>query len=399
MIFTSLVNLAWGIVTAEVESRGESALNYMLRRDIEYFDLHRTPNGALSFDILTRDRPLLEEFCCECGVKVCFGRERGMPSLLRAAARRPGMIVGALLFAAILQLSTYFIWDIEVTAADSDDGAYVDERAVIKSLGELGCGVGTFIPGYDFFELSNEYVAKNPDTAWISVNVSGTRAEVELRTRLSRPNITATSPPSNLVASRDAYIEYYTVFAGAPVIKPGITVKKGELLVSGVVEGKDGSSRIVRSLGHVYAQTRHVLSVEIPYEFTRTVMTGRSECYKTLNIFGKRIKCYINNEILYENYDKIVSEDRAVLFGFVYLPVTLETETVNERTEETETLTQDAARDEGIARLNRMLADELSGAEIISRSFTAQFGEQSVTITCDAVVFEDIAQETALSIE
>lgn len=318
--------------------------------------------------------------------------EKGLAKLLSRYRRRPGIIVGLLLFFAVLRISGMFIWRVEVECPSG-----VDPLEVKQTLEELGCGTGTFIGACDFYKLSNDFIRQSSDVSWISVNMEGTTAKVELRSQLEGRRITSRDKPSNLIASRDGCVDFYVVCSGTPAVKVSQTVKKGELLVAGMLENKNtGEIRLMRSIGSVYAETLHRITVDVPFENERDVFTGRSETRKTLKIFSNNIKLYITDEILFEKYDKITTEDEIILFGIIRLPVTLTTTVYNEYAVEKATLTPD----EAMAKANSEFIDacdaELSGADILSETVEREEYDSGCRITAVVRCLEDIASEVPI---
>ena len=54
-------------------------------------------------------------------------------------------------------------------------------NVIIKNLEALGCYEGAFVPSIDFENLCIDYVDKYTDFSWVSVNLKGTVAYVEIQ--------------------------------------------------------------------------------------------------------------------------------------------------------------------------------------------------------------------------
>ena len=69
---------------------------------------------------------------------------------------------------------------------------------------------------------------------------------------------------SNLKATADGTVTRLEVQSGSPAVRIGDGVKKGQLLVSGVLEYTDGSNAFTDSLGKVFARTAKKITLEMP---------------------------------------------------------------------------------------------------------------------------------------
>jgi hypothetical protein len=84
-----------------------------------------------------------------------------------------------------------FVWEINVTG-----GGNVSTGEILRTLEELGFGVGTFGPEVDTEILSNKALTRLTELSYLAVNIHGCRAEVIVR-ELKKPpeKITNFEPP------------------------------------------------------------------------------------------------------------------------------------------------------------------------------------------------------------
>ena len=114
--------------------------------------------------------------CLERGIALTLMREYGLPSLLLRYRHRYGIAVGILIFAGIVFFSGRVVWDIRVSGNEE-----LSEDEVISELKAYGLSVGDLRRKIDASDLENRVVIYSDDIAWISVNIVGTVAEVEIR--------------------------------------------------------------------------------------------------------------------------------------------------------------------------------------------------------------------------
>lgn len=378
-------------------------LNVMKTEEIEYWGLKREEDGA-SFFLLDREFRRLGKLLGEnCPDTV---RRYGLPYLLFRYRKRVGILLGLLLTLVLTKLSTLYVWEVTVSGNEA-----LSDAEVIAALEELGCGVGSYIPGVDFYELCHAFLLANDSVAWVSVNMVGTTAEIKLIERAGKDGLEEDhGTPSNLVARFDGEIVRTEVTGGELTVLPGQTVSKGEMLVSGVLgigQGEDPSRFLLtRAKGRVYAKVERTFEVVVPLTSVKRTVGERVVVKKTLKFFGKSLKLQENSSILPQDCDIITERKRIVLFedsdliGGVPLPVTLITEFYEEVTEEEVTRTEAEALAVAEEEMAGLVASELADAELISResSYELRLTDEgdALLLRWKIVCIQDIAEEVPL---
>ncbi len=380
-----------------------TVVNALRAGELDYWSLKRKPDGELSFCLLNREYRRLREALAPYGVGLHVKRERGLPQLLRRYRKRLGIPVGIFLFLLLSRLSTLYIWEVTVSGNKT-----LTDAEVIEALEELGVSVGTYIPSVDFYGLCHEFILQNEEVCWISVNMAGTTARVELIERYPKGELEedGNGTPTNLVASRDGVVERFETASGQTLIQPGEEVKQGQLLISGVTEvGQEGGFALVRSRGRVFARTERSFSVTVPEKTVKKTFYQAKEVSKSLKFFGKTIKLKENSSILPPGCDIIEDRRRLVLFegnpwgGGIPLPLYLITGYYEEYREREVTLSQEEALTVARLEMAELVEKELSGADILSREESVTVAENGdVTLTLAVVCVENIAEEIPIGI-
>ena len=96
----------------------------------------------------------------------------------------------------------------------------------------------------------------------------GSSAQIEVREVIEQKEFDGSSEPANIVAARDGQIVYLRPFEGTQEKKIGTGVVKGDLLISGMEELIDLSTRICRADGYVVARTEHRIESEAQTHIT-----------------------------------------------------------------------------------------------------------------------------------
>lgn len=319
---------------------------------------------------------------------------RGVPQILYRYRHRYGIPVGALLFAAGIFFSSQYIWCFEITGNE-----VMTDEEIIAGLTELGCGIGARRSKIAFDDVENEFALRSDHTAWISVNMKGTTARVEVREVKNGAGGDKTGKCANLVAKESGEIVYLDVSSGRAVVKSGDTVKEGELLVSGVNESKSGKLRYEYAEGCVMARVSRLIHVEISPERTKKVYTGRETVDREINIFGKVINLFGKGGKTGENCDMIVMSEKLSFFRDETLPVYVTTRLYREYETVPETVTEEEAVAAGMAAFRREMDEALRDAELLEKTVTTGFDAGVYYVDCRLYVLTDIAETRTVPVQ
>lgn len=337
---------------------------------------------SLSAAVREGDLPALEEAAalCGCEVQVC-ARRGGSVSRARIRARRT-LLAALLLAAALLGASSLFLWEIRVVGCES-----LGEGQVLRALADCGVERGCFWPGIQADLVRSHVLTELPELAWMTVNVSGSRATVLVTERSPRPEILREDRGADVRAGCAGVITEMTVLNGRALVQPGDAVLEGELLVSGSMESITAPARSVRAMAEIRAETRHELTAVCPPEALQLVQSGRSNSRFALQIRRNRVNLGFFPRKGLDECDKIMHEYNLGVKGLFSLPVTL----IREERRPRVPLEAWADREEEMkAKLLRRLEGQIDG-EILSAEFTVTRNGGLLSVTLSAVCSENIA--------
>ena len=319
-------------------------------------------------------------------------RERlGFLNLLSRYKKRKGLIVGFFLTLTLLILSSLFVWDIDIKGTDR-----IPEQVILEALEKRGLRLGTFVPSVDT-EISEEFLILDVDgLSFVSINLRGTVVQVEIREREKNTDIVDTQSPSNLIATADGQIEALMVTGGLITVKLGETVRKGDLLVSGIIDSAALGYRLVRARGKVLARTTLTYHVEIPYETTEKIYTGTFYTQKSLKFFSKTIKLFRKDSICTSSCDKIETERRIYLFDLIKLPIFITETQYAEYEIVQKTLSQKEALAEAYRQLRALYETDLAEAEILGRYTSFSEDETKIKLSQQIECIINIAREVKI---
>jgi similar to stage IV sporulation protein len=368
------------------------ALNLLRRGGMIHWHIRNTPDGGITFRLPGSAAKIYLAACEAEGVPVSVSPVRGMPALLHRYRRRWGMLIGAVAFALMTALSCRVVWEVEVSGNEK-----LDDGRIIQMLREYGFGEGTPYRNVDFDVLQNEFLMTTDDIAWISVNMTGTVAHVQVRENLgSKENRPGTVGASNVVAGEDGQITEVRVRGGSAAVGVNDVVRRGELLISGIIAVGEDSIRYEHAEGEVLAKVRRQICVEIPLYREVKIYTGEESVKKSLIFFGKKVKLFTKSSIDTPTYDTILSEESIPLPMGGTLPVRIRTE--KERAYRTESVPMDKgeAYIEAVRQYQLALSALLQETEILSAEVEHSFDGRVYRITADLTCVTDIARVTEI---
>ncbi len=233
---------------------------------------------ARSADIV---RALCEKYWLDCRVL----RRGGFAAMRDKLRARWTLGLGALLCAAICALFLSRLWlvDVRFTGPAPQLGS---ERAIRDCLEEHGVRVGMPVSAVDAELLQSELLAGAGDYSFVGVRRQGVRLLVEASPEVPAPQVYDLNYARDLVAARDGVVESITVHAGHAAVKPGDTVRRGQLLIRGEEARTREETAPVGASGEVIARSWCEGSAEGALTGAALRRTGRCEAESALQLLG-----------------------------------------------------------------------------------------------------------------
>ena len=373
-------------VTARAESVCR-ALNVLMKNNVPFYGVKAEGGGLVGFCLEPDAFRKYVALTAEMTIEDERVTRRGLFAFASGYTMRIGFFIGAVLCAALLAASSFFVWDINVSGQTG-----LSEKEILKTLEGYGLYIGAYIPNIDTMRLENELVIDTEELSYASINLRGTVAEVVVRERKEK-DVENISLPSNLVANCDGQIESIEVRGGMPTVKKGQIVKKGQLLVSGVIDSQAVGYRLVRARGEIYARISRSFTAEVPLVREKKSRTGEKKTRVTIRFFAKKINLFSNNDISFEKYDTIEEEKRLCLFDRVELPVFIIKTTYFEYVTETEKISEEQALSIAEKELAGQTEKTLSEAQILAREERTEINDGILTLYANIDCIADITSE------
>lgn len=372
----------------------ERVLNLCGVRDLAFWDLEWESATTFTCRMSRQDYAALRRAAeqLECTLTV-VGRE-GVPFFLGRFRHRQALVTGLVGCGLALFLGSFFIWDFDVEGNET-----VPEERIFRALENCGVGIGSFGLSLDGEDIRNHVLLEIPELSWIAVNVSGCRANVQVRERVEPPELLDETTPTNVVARRAGLVLEIRDWNGMGTVLPGAAVTEGQLLISGVEDLDTLGARVLAGMGSVQARTWYSLTTTIPLTGMQKQYTGREQTKISL-VFGKhRVKFFSNSSIEAGNYDKIISRTPLSLLG-VPLPVTVVTETFRFYETAPAALNKAAVEELGEQILTEQLEAMVAPhGTVTSTLCTSRQRGDALEITLKAECVEEIAESVPIYTE
>lgn len=211
------------------------------------------------------------------GVRVRILARGGLPFLWHATRRRSAFALGAAAALTLLYGLSSFIWFVQVEGVQA-----IDREMVLQAAQSAGLRPGVARRAVDPERVQRRLLLDLDRLAWAAVRLRGSRAVIEVaeKTVVSE----AEGYPGHVVAARDGVIAQIVPFRGEPLVGPGDTVGRGQVLISGELSSGApqyqelvgaGKEPLVHADGVVKARVWYEGVAKSPLVGAETEPTGR----------------------------------------------------------------------------------------------------------------------------
>ncbi len=320
------------------------------------------------------------------GIGLTLEGRRGIIALLIAVFGRHGAVLGAAVACLLVAFSSSLVWRVEIEGNEC-----LGTREIKAVLGEAGVREGARHKSLDENAAEAALQLALPEVAWASVYRRGTTVYVKLRERSAGSVPSAHDAPAHLVAATDAIVREIHSVHGQVVTERGRVVRKGDLLISGIVAGAH-SDRLLSAEGEVIGEVGGEITVRIPYAQTENLPISQKTGRFQIIFFGKTINIFQNTGNFTPSYGTIIEERGIELGRHLALPITLRSERWVEYESTEVRLSREEAYAYANATLQRRIAETVGEGELILKSITEQSDGEGCTLSCRIVYTKNIAE-------
>jgi similar to stage IV sporulation protein len=325
-------------------------------------------------------------------VRIRVSEKRGVPFTRYKYRHRHGILVGLMIFAVFLFVMSSFIWRIEVNG-----NGEVTESSIVQVLENLGIAPGTLRSSIDVRDSERRALLLLHELSWVALNIDGSTIYVEVKERVEPPDMVDPSKPCNIVAAADGQILSLSVFDGQPMVAVGDTVRKGDVIVSGIMQDRRGQNLFRHAQAEATATINYEIEAAIPFAYTTFVETGHTRHRGYLDIMGFQLPLFLPISIPHP-YHVEREQNTLTLFG-AELPFTYLGEDYILMEETVITLTPEEAKAKALSELNAAEKAKLGTAQIHEKELIGSAQAENYVLRGEYLCTMDIALAQEIYVE
>ena len=259
-----------------------------------------------------------------------------------------------------------------------------------QDLESVGLNTGRLKTKINTKEIINKIRLQRKDVAWMGIELKGTNAIVKLVKSDEKPEIINENEYCSIISDKAGIVTKINAQTGTANVKVGDTVKEGDILINGWMEGKYTGIRYVHAKGDIEAKVWHTKYKKIPYNATQMQETGKMENKYAIKINNFVINFY-KNLSKFKIYDTIETENKIKIFSDFYLPISLLKRTNKELEEVQKKYDIEEGKALGIEELQKQLDEEIENKDkIVNKNINTYEHEDGVDVYVTYEVLENI---------
>lgn len=312
--------------------------------------------------------------------------EKGAAKSFRPFKRRIGLVIGFFLSIGIVAFLSDRVMMIEIGGNET-----IPDERIMSHLEDTGIFIGSRISSVNLRRAEKQIAAMDKDIDWVGIKHIGSRVTVEINEMTSPPEMERKNTPCNIISSHDAQITGVKVYSGMLIPMVGDGVKKGDVLISGVVDTKYGRSFYVHSIGEITGIYTEKMTFSEKYVTEEKVCTGEV-CAKALKIFGHKL-IYSPAELPTGDYEYSETEERVTFLG-ISLPLYKITGHYRLIENRSITITKEQAEQNIAKRAEKFEHNFLDGdVTVINRDIEKKYDKNGATFVYTYTIEGEIGEE------
>lgn len=359
-----------------------------MNKKIFLWNLKREKGTIVKIRIGLSDFKQIRQIAKQTKSRIKIKQKKGLPFIINRYKKRKFFAITFLVIAILIFVLTRYIWNIEINGLVN-----ISKKEILETLKNNGLDIGKRIGEINTEEIINQIRVERNDIAWIGIDLKGTNAIINIVEAEEKPEIIDESKVCNIIAKKDGIITKINVQKGTGRVLSGDTVKKGDVLVEGIMEGKYTGNRYVNSQADVLAKVWYTKEKTLPLVQEYYTQTKNVQNKYQINI--NNFKINLNKGVSkFENYDTITTNKKIRLFSNLYIPV----EFIKISYIEKEKHIKEYTIEELTNELNKQLKNEIitqlniDENEILEENYTTRNDNANVYVKLTLVIEEDIGE-------
>ena len=373
----------------------ERLLQRALAQGAAFTRVQRLDSRALLIETDPRSAGIVLELCRRFSLPARVLERRGRTALGDFLRMRRTLFVGVALCALLCGLFLGRVWRVDVRFT-GDAAALGDRSRFVQALDALGVRPGVS-RNIDTALLSQELAAAAEGYSFVGARLQGVRLLVEAAPEAPAPKVYDVEFARDLYCARDGVVLSATAQRGALCVRPGDTVRRGQVLIRGEEMASKDETRPIGALGEVVVRAWVAGSAEVPMTTRAVRLTGKRAAASRL-----RLPWFEWPLSECEGFASQVAETEILPIGGLFLPLEIQRDTLRETRVEEIPIDRDAAeaRAAALAMADasaRLSAEGLENCEIVKTWTRCENAGESalrcvavLEITVNAAVTRDV---------
>lgn len=330
-----------GIVTVKLVSGDADVFLREAVSALELWDIVYAPGGKLVFRVTVPDFFRMRPALRRAGARTRILDRSGLPFQMARLSRRKAFAAGMIGFVFALFLLSTLVWDVQVEGTERIPADQVLQAARAE-------GIHPFQWSFklkDSSVLASELARRIPGVSWVGIEKQGTKITITV-VESATPEPLPPQTPRDLVAKTDAVVSRIVAENGRPKVQRNSRVRKGDVLISGIV-GEGDRTKAVVSKGEVLGIVWHEYRIVSPLKTKVKGFTGLEQERSYLLIGNRALQIAGYGQPAYVLSEVIPDVDRMKI-GRWTLPFGIYKEQEKEVALEEQTLTEAEAKEAGL---------------------------------------------------
>lgn len=399
LILLNLWNFIRGYVIINVKGYFvEKFINLCANKGIYLWDIRRKMPHSMVLKVSVNGFKALRGIAKKTRCNIRIVRKVGFPFVKYRYRRRKSFLAGFVIFFALVYLLSSFVWVVEIHGTKK-----VKPQVIVDLLAKNGIKPGIFKRQYDKDKIVADMLINIDGISWIDIKQVGTKIVVDIVERIPTPPMLDWSVPCNIYSKNDGVVKDIITKNGVAVVRKGDVIKKGQLLVTGIVENKlvPGDVHYVHSDAVINAITWYHANAEVNINQIKRERTGEFRAGYSFKIFSNYYNIFRSNSP-FKNFDYEEKDIRFAFWKDYELPIEFAVKKYYDVKDKNYTLTEEQAKSEA-SKLAMEAAEKTvpKTSQITDKKVEFQSINENKTIAAKATIqsIEEVGEKQPISKE
>ena len=284
-------------------------LKWLLKNKINIIHLDIIKHNELNLIVDYKDYKSLKKYSKT--YKITILKKHGKLRLFDTIKDNIVIILSLILSVVFLYLLSHVIFSVDIIYNDSEIVNMINKELIKYDIKKF-----RFKKNYTYLnKVKSQILKDNKDSIeWLEIEESGTKYIIRLVER-KKENKSKEYLYQSIIASKDATIADIKAYSGEKTKQINEYVKRGDVIISGILIKPDGTNLYTKAKGIVTAEVWYKVIVEYPLYYQEEKVTGKSKNVISIYFLNKEIPIFPYKK--YKQFKKrshILIEDNFIPF-------------------------------------------------------------------------------------